>query len=73
MLQLLSNGILIVVGGKLLVLELRHGHTVSVGVAQGLLVDHVLGIYIAALVRVDSGVVQAKVVLVGAVPALPKR
>jgi hypothetical protein len=71
-LELFSNGILIVSRCLSLssVLDLRHGDIEVLGVLQRLLIGHVLSQRIAMLVRMNTGIVQTEVVLVGIVPAL---
>jgi hypothetical protein len=71
-LKLLSNGVLIIGRRFSLgdILELRHGDLEILGVLECLLVRHTLGNRVAILVRVNTGVVETEVVLIGVVPAL---
>lgn len=73
MLELLGDGILVIsrsLGLSVSILELWHGDSILIGVLERLIICHVLGQWIASLIGVDLGVVQAQVVLVSIVPAL---
>ena len=66
LLELLGDGLVI---GAAVLARGRQRNLIAIGVDAGLIVRHVLGLSVAALVRVDAGVVQAEVVAVGVVPA----
>lgn len=69
-LQLLSDGSVVVGSVTLDATNVGHGDVELLAVADGLLIGHLLGGQVASLVRVDTSVVQAQVVLVRLVPAL---
>lgn len=69
LLELLGNGILIIASSFLNVARGGHLDVEVISILDGLLVGHVLGVGVAVLVRVHTGVVEAEVVLVGVVPA----
>ena len=64
--ELLGDGLVI---GAAILARGRQRDLIGIGVDASLIVRHVLGLGVAALVRVDTGVVQAQVVAVGVVPA----
>jgi len=63
--KLLCNGGLVV--GTVVV---RHRDVMRFGICKSLIVVHVLGVGVSSLVGMNTGVVQAKVILIGLIPTL---
>ena len=70
LLELLGNGILVVGCSLGSLFGLRVGDGEAISVVASLIICHVLGRYVASLVRVDTSVIETQVPLVGVVPGL---